>query len=216
MSKYKVIAFDLDGTLTNPERGQLTGFEYAFKKHGISYPSREWLKRYIGPPIHDFWQRDFSLSLEKVIEMIETYREYYNVYGFRENDIYEGIHEMLSQLKERGYTLVVATGKPEQIANRILSLFDLSKYFDFIGGASEDDSRHRKADILKYTLDAVGASPERAVLIGDRKFDAEGALAIGADSIGVTWGHGSEAELEAAGFTAIAKSPKEVVKYITK
>lgn len=216
MSKYKVVAFDLDGTLTNPERGQLTGFEYTFKKHGIAYPSREWLKRYIGPPIHDFWQADFGLSLEKVIEMIETYREYYNVYGFRENDLYDGIHEMLSELTSRGYTLVVATGKPEKIAKKILALFDLSKYFDFIGGASEDDSRHRKADVLKYTLDAVGASPESAVLVGDRKFDAEGALALGACSIGATWGHGTVEELEAAGFTALATSPNEVVEYLTK
>ena len=103
MKKYKVIAFDLDGTLTNPEKGQLTGFEYALKRHGISYPSREWLKRYIGPPIHDLWQEDFGLSLGKVCEMIDTYREYYNVYGFRENDMYDGIPEVLDALKQKGY-----------------------------------------------------------------------------------------------------------------
>ena len=211
MKKYKVIAFDLDGTLTNPESGQLTGFEYALKKHGVSYPSREWLKRYIGPPIHDVWQADFGLSLEAVIEMIETYREYYNVYGFRENEIYEGIPEMLETLKKRGYTLVVATGKPEKIANKILHLFSLDKYFDFIGGASEDDSRHRKSDILKYVLDAVGARSEEALLIGDRSFDAEGARALGASSMGVAWGHGSAEELEAAGFDAIVKTTDEIL-----
>ena len=216
MKKYKVIAFDLDGTLSNPEKGQLTGFEYAFKKHGIKYPSREWLKKYIGPPIHDFWQEDFGLSLEKVIEMIESYREYFNIYGWRENDLYEGIHEMLTSLKNSGYTLVVATGKPEGIANKILKRFDLTKYFDFIGGATEDESRHRKADILKYVLDNVGAKAEDAILVGDRKFDAEGANALGADSVGVSWGHGSAEELENAGFTVIVNSPEEVVKFFTE
>ena len=212
MKKYKVIAFDLDGTLSNPERGQLTGFEYAFKKHGISYPSREWLKRYIGPPIHDFWQNDFGLTLDKVIEMIETYREYYNVYGWRENDLYDGIHEMLSALKKKGYTLVVATGKPEGVANKILRFFGLTKYFAFIGGATEDDSRHRKADILKFVLDNIGAKADETVLVGDRKFDAEGANALGADSIGVTWGHGSLSELEEASFGYIVSSPDELLK----
>ena len=212
MKKYKVIAFDLDGTLSNPERGQLTGFEYAFKKHGISYPSREWLKRYIGPPIHDFWQKDFGLTLDKVIEMIETYREYYNVYGWRENDLYEGVHEALAALKEKGYTLVVATGKPEGVANKILRFFGLTKYFAFIGGATEDDSRHRKADILKFVLDNIGAKADETVLVGDRKFDAEGANALGADSIGVTWGHGSLSELEEASFGYIVSSPDELLK----
>ncbi len=215
MKKYKIIAFDLDGTLTNPEKGQLIGFEYAFKKHGISYPSREWLKRYIGPPIHDFWQKDFGLSLEQVIEMIDTYREYYNVFGFRENEMYDGIPEMLSSLKNMGYTLVVATGKPEKIAKRILRLFKLDVYFEFIGGATEDESRHRKSDILKYVLDNIGASSEETVLIGDRKFDAEGAKALGADSIGVTWGHGTREELEAAGFTKIVDTPEQILKNLT-
>ena len=214
MKKYKVIAFDLDGTLSNPERGQLTGFEYAFKKHGISYPSREWLKRYIGPPIHDFWQKDFGLTLDKVIEMIETYREYYNVYGWRENDLYEGIHETLAALKEKGYTLVVATGKPEGVANKILRFFGLTKYFAFIGGATEDDSRHRKADILKFVLDNIGAKADETVLVGDRKFDAEGANALGADSIGVTWGHGPLSELEEASFSYIVSSPDELLKIL--
>ncbi|MBQ8321831.1 MAG: HAD-IA family hydrolase [Clostridia bacterium] len=216
MKKYEVIAFDLDGTLTNPERGQLTGFEYALKKHSITYPSREWLKRYIGPPIHDVWQLDFNLSFEKVVEMIETYREYYNVYGWRENDIYPDIHEMLSELKARGYKLAVATGKPEKIAKRILRLFALDSYFDFIGGASEDDSRHRKSDILRYVLEGVGESSDKTVLVGDRRFDAEGARALGADCIGVLWGHGSKDELSAAGFDYIAESPSDVTEYLTK
>ncbi len=216
MKKYKVIAFDLDGTLSNPEEGQLTGFEYTMKKHGIIYPSREWLKRYIGPPIHDVWQVDFGVSFEKVCEMIDTYREYYNIYGFRENEMYDGIPKMLSELKNAGYTLVLATSKPVGIATRIIRLFKLEEYFDFIGGAAEDSSRHKKEDVLRYALENVGAKPEEAILVGDRMFDAEGAAIVGCDSIGVLWGHGSKEELEGAGFTEIVKTPGEVVKYIIK
>ncbi len=214
MKRYRVIAFDLDGTLSNPEVGQLTGFEYSFKKHGIVYKNREFLKKYIGPPIHRVWQEDFGVSDKKSYEMIETYREYYNVYGWRENEMYEGIPQMLSSLKEAGYTLVVATSKPEKIATRIIKNFGLNIYFDFIGGASEDPSRHSKENVLRHALSAVGAKPEETVLVGDRKFDAEGAKAVGCDSLGVLWGHGSKEELLAAGFTAVVKSPSEVVDYI--
>ena len=128
--------------------------------------------------------------------------------------MYEGIPEMLSSLRSKGYTLVVATGKPEKIAKKILHLFDLDRYFDFIGGAAEDESRHRKSDILKYVLDNIGASSEETVLVGDRKFDAEGARALGSDSIGVTWGHGSEEELEAAGFCEIVTTPEQLLNKI--
>ncbi len=215
MKRYKVIAFDLDGTLSDPELGQLTGFEYAFKKHGIVYKNRDFLKKYIGPPIHNAWRDDFGLSPDAVERLIETYREYYNIYGWRENRLYEGVPEMLSALRAAGYRLVVATSKPEGIAKKIISLFGLLEYFDFVGGAAEDSSRHLKEDVLRYALSAVGADPSDALLVGDRKFDAEGARAVGCASLGVTWGHGSREELENAGFSAIAGSPKEVVKYIS-
>ncbi len=214
MKKYKVIAFDLDGTLSDPEVGQLTGFEYSFKKHGIVYKNRDFLKKYIGPPIHHAWRDDFGLSDEKVAEMIETYREYYNIYGWRENEMYQGVPEMLSALKNKGYTLVVATSKPEGIAGKIISRFGLDVYFDFIGGAAEDSSRHLKEDVLRHALAAVSAKPEEAILVGDRIFDAAGAHNVGCDSLGVLWGHGSEDEIRSSGFTWVAEAPDEVVDYI--
>lgn len=215
MKKYNVIAFDLDGTLTNPEKGQVTGFEYALKRHGLPYPSREWLRKYIGPPLHDIWQTDFNLSLEEVVEVIESYREYYNVYGFRENQVYDGVYEMLQALKNKGYRLIVATGKPEIIAKRILRLFSLDGYFEFIGGAAEDESRHRKCDVLRYALESIGASANETLLVGDRRFDADGAAALGADSLGVLWGHGTREEIYSSGFSAVVSKPNEVLDFIT-
>lgn len=212
MKNYSVIAFDLDGTLTNPERGQLSGFEYAFKKHGIAYPSRDWLKRYIGPPIHREWREDFGKTAEEVAEMIETYREYYNVYGWWDNEVYSGIKELLSGLKAARKKIILATSKPEFIARKILTLFSLDKYFDFIGGAAEDESRHLKEQVLRYSLASLGEYDlTETVIVGDRKYDAEGAKALGIDSVGVLWGHGSREELEAAGFTHIVKTSGELL-----
>ena len=215
MKKYSVIAFDLDGTLTNPERGQLSGFEYAFKKHGVAYPSRDWLKKYIGPPIHREWREEYGFTSEKVAEMIETYREYYNIYGWWDNEVYEGIVELLSGLKAAGKKIILATSKPEFIARKILTLFGLDGYFDFIGGAAEDETRHLKEEVLRYSLSSIGDyEPTETVLVGDRKYDAEGANTVGIDSIGVLWGHGSREELEASGFTHIVSTPEELLSGI--
>ncbi len=214
MKHYNVIAFDLDGTLTNPERGLLSAFVYAFKKLGIYDGDREGLKRYIGPPLYDEWQKDFGWSFDEASTAVEIFREYYNVYGWWDNEVYPGIPELLSELRSAGKRLVVATSKPEETAKKVLKLFELDKYFDYIAGASMNGSEDLKWQILSRAIRSVGGSPEDTILVGDRKYDAEGAARVGCDSLGVLWGHGSREELEAAEFTALAGTPARVLELL--
>ena len=214
MKKYDVIAFDLDGTLTDPENGLIEGFIYAFKKMGVTdYGDRNSLRRFIGPSLYKVWQDEFGFTSETVVEAIEKFREYYNIYGWWDNKVYEGIREMLAELKAAGKTIVLATSKPEDTALKIMSLFELDQDFDFLGGA-KGDNRDHKWQVLEYSLKAVGADPSRAVLVGDRMYDAEGAKICGIDCIGVTWGHGGRKELTEAGATYIADTPEDVLKMI--
>lgn len=215
MKEYDVIAFDLDGTLTDPENGLVEGFIYAFKKMGVTgYGDRDSLRRFIGPSLYVVWQNEFGFNETTVIEAIEKFREYYNIYGWWDNKVYEGIPEMLSKLKAEGKTLILATSKPEDTAIKIMKLFGLDKYFDFLGGAAGDNRDH-KWQVLDYSLNAVGADRSRAILVGDRMYDAEGAKVCGIDSLGVTWGHGSIEELNVSGFTSLANSPSEVVNLLS-
>lgn len=210
MKKYDVIAFDLDGTLTDPENGLIEGFIYAFKKMGVTgYGDRESLRRFIGPSLYVVWQEEFGFNEKTVIDAIEKFREYYNIYGWWDNKVYEGIENLLESLKADGKTLVLATSKPEDTAIKIMRLFGLDKYFDFLGGAAGDNRDH-KWQVLDYSLNAVGADRSKAILIGDRMYDAEGAKICGIDSLGASWGHGSREELESSGFTFLADTPDEV------
>ena len=212
MKKYSVILFDLDGTLTNPERGLVSGFEYAFKKLGVDYGERENLKRFIGPPLFEEWQRVFGFTPEESASAIAKFREYYDVFGWWDNEPYEGIGEALSELKKRGYTLAVATSKPEDTAKRVLNLFDLTRYFDFVGGALRSTERDKKSDVIRYVLSSLGVPDFNSViLVGDRKFDAEGASDVGIESVGVLWGHGSAEELLSSSFARIIGSPTELL-----
>lgn len=214
MKDYSVIAFDLDGTLSDPERGLVDGFIYAFKKMGVTdYGDRQSLRRFIGPSLYVVWQDEFGFNETTVVEAIEKFREYYNIYGWWDNKLYPGIVEMLQSLKAAGKTLVLATSKPEGTAIKIMKLFGLDKYFDFMGGAAGDNRDH-KWQVLEYSLNAVGADYSKAILVGDRKYDAEGAARCGIDSLGVEWGHGTKEELENSGFTYIAKSPLDVVEML--
>lgn len=215
MKKYDYIAFDLDGTLTDPEVGLVKGFMYAFDRVGIKYDDPKALRRYIGPPLHEEWKREYGFTEEETARAIAIFREYYDEFGWAENRVYEGIVELLGALKAMGKTIVLATSKPENTARRIMALFGLDKYFDFCGGASTSSTRDKKWEVLEYSLLSVGATDRsRCILIGDRKYDAEGASIYGIDSIGVLWGHGSEEEIVSSGFTYVAKTPDDVLNIL--
>lgn len=219
MKKYDVIAFDLDGTLSDPARGLILGFVYCFKKLGMPYESEESLRKYIGPSLYEEWQEDFGFTPDEANNAIEVFREYYNIYGWWDNDLYEGIPEMLSALKKAGKKLVLATSKPLDTAKSILKLFGLTEYFDFVGGATSHQN-DQKWQVLNWSLSSVGVDlndPEqlaKCVLVGDRKYDAEGAKICGVDSLGVLYGHGTREELEASGFTALAETVSDVVNML--
>ncbi len=215
MKKYDVIAFDLDGTLTNPERGLIASFEYAFKKMGIEYGPRESLKRFIGPPIYEEWQREFGFTPEESARALLIFREFFSVYGWWDNELYGGVPEMLSSLKAAGKKTVLATSKPEIFAKKIVKLFDIERYFDFVGGAATDKTRDKKHEVLKYSLDSIGVTDYSSViLVGDRIYDAEGARMLGIDSMGVLYGHGSREEIESSGFTLIAETVSDINKFL--
>ena len=211
MKKYDVIAFDLDGTLSDPSRGLIASFIYAFKKMGVDYGAPESLRRFIGPPIYEAWQQEFGFTPEESSRALLIFREFYQVYGWWDNELYDGVPEMLHALKDKGKKIILATSKPEIFAKKILRLFDIEKYFDFVGGAATDKTRDKKHEVLEYSLFGVG-SPDRSrvILVGDRVYDAEGARLCGIDSMGVFYGHGSREEILSSGFTLTAETVADI------
>ena len=215
MGKYEVIAFDLDGTLSDPADGLIQGFVYCFKKLGLPYENEDELRKYIGPSLYEEWQEDFGFTPEEANDAIELFREYYNIYGWWDNRMYDGIPEMLTSLKRAGKKVVLATSKPLDTAKKVLELFDLTKYFDFIGGATSHQN-DQKWQVLNWSLTSVGIDvndPEarkKCILVGDRKYDAEGAKICGIDSMGVLYGHGTREEIFESGFTLTADSVGDI------
>ncbi len=207
-TNFHTVAFDLDGTLTDPFRGLTSGFRYAFRKMNIDYGDDEVLKSFIGPSLRDEWMRLYGLTPDEVEQAVAYFREYYSVYGWWDNDLYSGIPELLSDLKRAGKRIVLATSKPEVHSRKILGKFDLFKYFDFACGASFDNSRERKSDVLRFALDSIGLTPDSydgVVLVGDTKYDIEGARSVGVHSVGVLWGYGSRDVLVYEGADLIAE-----------
>ena len=208
---YQYVLFDLDGTLTDPGLGITNSVMYALRKFGINVSDRSQLYPFIGPPLRDSFRVYYGFSDEQCERAVRYYREYFKKSGMFENEVYDGICELLTRLKASGRTLVVATSKPEVFALEILRHFDLYKYFDFVAGATLNDVRNQKADIIKYALETLNITEKTsAIMIGDRKHDIIGAKETGLDSIGVLYGYGTYDELKNAGATYIADTPADI------
>ena len=215
MCKYDTVLFDLDGTLTDPAIGITNSASYALKKWGIEVSDRSELYKFIGPPLLDSFSNYYGFTREDSERAVEYFREYFSVKGMFENSVYDGISKVLSELKAKGKTLIVATSKAEIFAKKILEYFDLDGYFDFVSGATLDSSRVKKEDVIDYALCSCGIEDvSRMVMIGDREFDVFGAKHFGMDSVGVLYGYGSRDELTAAGATYIVETPLDILNFV--
>ena len=217
MKRYETILFDLDGTLTDPGVGITKSVEYALNRYGISVKDRRELYPFIGPPLVDSFMKYYGFSKEQAVEAVGVYREYFRKKGLFENEVYQGVPEMLKALKDAGKILLVASSKPEEFVITILKHFDLFSYFDFVGGAAMDETRTKKEDVLRYVLQKANVTdPSTAIMVGDREFDVNGAHAFGMDAIAVTYGYGTMEELTAAKPEYMANSPKELYTVISR
>ena len=211
MKKYQYLFFDLDGTLTNPGEGITNSVAYALDKFGISVSDRTALYPFIGPPLIDSFMKLYGFSHEDAERAVAYYREYFRDRGIFENLVYEGIHDALTSLKHAGKTLVIATSKPEPFAKRIVEHFGLSEYFTLVAGASFDETRSEKWDVIEYAIHTLKLTNRKEiVMIGDRKHDIIGAKKTDLDSIGVLWGYGDREELTTAGADMIFEKVEQL------
>lgn len=218
MKKY--LLFDLDGTLTDPKVGICTCVQYALAAFGIEEPDIEKLTPFIGPPLKESFQEFYGFSDEQAAAAVEKYRERFRDTGLFENVMYPGIPGMLKRLTAKGMVLGVASSKPSVFVERILEHFDIAKYFKVVVGSELDGTRTEKAEVVDEALKRLfGDQPvkkEQVYMIGDRRFDIEGAKALGVESVGVTYGYGGMEELQAAKADYIVRSVEELERFLLR
>lgn len=208
------ILFDLDGTIINSEIGVTGCVVYALRKFGIEETDRALLRKFLGPPLSDSFMRFYGFDTEKAEKAVAYYRERYVPVGVHENEVYDGVPEMLKSLRAAGKKLYIATSKPEHFAKGILDELSLSEYFDGVYGSTLDESRNTKDKVLAYAVSEIGLDKSASVMVGDRFHDVEGATVNGLPCIGVLYGFGDKDELMGAGAIAVAETPKDLEKIL--
>ena len=214
MLHYDAILFDVDGTLIDSAPGILNTLEEVFKAMGVDV-ARSDLNRYIGPPLRKSFGEHFS-DPAKIEEATERYRTSYAVKGSHEGDVYPGVVEMLGRLKTAGLTLCTATCKPTHVVTPILEEQGLSSYFSFVGGASMDESRDNKTDVIRHVLDQPVMQGKRVLMVGDRRDDMQGARNCGLDVAAVLYGYGSREEVTPFAPVFMATDCKELTEWILR
>lgn len=213
MEKYKYIFFDLDGTITQSEFGIIRSARVALEKIGIdsSFESDDDMKKFIGPPLYNSFHDFYGMSEEDSEKAVKYYREYYEVSGLFDAPLYDGIRELVDKLFADGKKLFVVTSKPADIAKRIIEHFGLDSKFVCVIGPDRSERSPSKKELIERAISENSiVDKSKVVMIGDRKYDIEGANDAGVDSIGVLYGYGSYEELKTAGATYIVKIPKEI------
>lgn len=215
---FQYILFDLDGTLTDPKIGITSSVQYALKNYGIYEPDLEKLTPFIGPPLLDSFMEYYGFSEEQGKEAIEKYRERFSTIGLYENEVYPGIPMMLEQLSKKGIHLAVASSKPTIFVEKILTHFSIRSYFEVVVGSELDGRRTDKAEVVDEALSRLGVTPGKkqfCAMVGDRKFDIEGAKAHGVTAVGVQYGYAQEDELQQAAADYVAETVEELAAYLS-
>lgn len=193
MLPYDAVLLDVDGTLLDSAPGILFTLREVFHTMGTDITGVD-LMRYVGPPLRKTFA-EYYASEEEIERATNLYRDSYAVTGCHMCKAYPGAEEMLRRLRAAGLTLCTATSKPIQVVTPILEEQGLAPLLDLIGGASMDQSRDTKTDVIRFVLDQPLMHGKRALMVGDRNDDMRGAAACGLDAAAVLYGYGSKEEL---------------------
>lgn len=213
----KYILFDLDGTLLNTRDGIVICVQRALASQGVQIDDLDLLERHIGPPLKDGFMHFYNFDSETADAAVIEYRKHYKIEGIKGTKPYEGTEECLHALKEAGYTLLVASSKPEHLVKSYLEHFGLAKYFTDLCGSIEEgpEIRTKKEEVIQYVLKRNQINNVKdVIMVGDRYHDVEGAAAYKIPCVGVLYGFGGEKELLDSGAVAVVSSPKELQQYL--
>ncbi|GAB3670635.1 HAD family hydrolase [Salinisphaera aquimarina] len=193
--RYKVLLFDLDGTLTDPREGITRCVQHALARQGVDVPDLGQLECFIGPPLKQSFMEFYGMNSAAAERAVADYRERFGALGMFENKLYAGMVDLLIALKRSGRQLFVATSKPWFYARQIVTHFGLDEYFGRVYGSELDGTRTEKHALIAHILREEKLDVAQTLMIGDRKFDLIGARHNGVANAAVGYGYGSREEL---------------------
>lgn len=207
---FDAVIFDLDGTLTDSAPGLLASFRHMHQQMGWPVPDDAVLRSWLGPPMVTIL-RDQGHDEVAIAEASGVFRDYLVEHGFSQQQIFDGIEEMLDGLRAAGLPMAVATFKLQGDAELVTGRLGLDARMDAVHGRIGDEGGHSKAPVIGRALASLGlGAGERIAMVGDRSHDIASAAELGLTTIGVSYGYGGAVELYGAGANHVVASVAEL------
>lgn len=209
--KYKLVIFDLDGTILNTLEDLKEASNYALKQFNLPSITLEQTESYIGNGIRNLLLLASNHSFQ-IDDILISFKAYYASHYNDFTSKYEGIDEVLKFCKERNIHIGVLTNKVEDIAIKLVEEH-FPKEMEFIFG--EIIGRPRKPDVsfLLSVIEQYGLNKEEVLYIGDSEVDVKTSLNAGIDGVFVSYGFRSREVLSTL-TKRIVDTPLELLKYI--
>ena len=209
--RFDYIIFDFDGTVADTGLGVKNAVKYALLEHGITVGDESKLDYFIGPPLYEGFEHVYGVSPELANSLVDSYRVYYAEKGVYECSVYPGTMELLKLLKHSGAKVAVASSKPKHFLDVVVPYIGASEYFDFIVGPELKNHNSNKSVLIAKSMELMGAEDKsKIIMLGDRKYDIEGAHEVGIQAVGIEYGYGTREELLSAGADYIATNVNEL------
>ena len=208
---YKNAIFDVDGTIIDSSEGVFGTLRYAIERLGKPPLPEEKIKLFMGPSLYDGFTKIAGYDGDEALRGIELYREKYAEDGLYRCKMFDGYPQLFERLKRAGVTLSAASTKPQIFLTPLFDHLGIAKYFDRIVGPAEESHGSDKTEFI-----SAARTHEKAVMIGDRKYDILSARKAGVDVIGVTYGFSADGEFAEYKPDYLAKDTNEIYDIIVR
>ena len=206
--------FDLDGTLLNTLKDLAASTNYALRTAGMPEHSVEDVRRFVGNGVKKLMERAIPQGLEnpKFDETYATFRKHYLEHSLDTTKPYDGIPEVLAELKRRGKKLAIVSNKFYAATQELAKHF-FPETIQVAIGERENIRKKPAPDTVLEAMRQLGVGREGTVYIGDSDVDIDTAKNVGVPCISVLWGFRDKDFLIEHGATHLIKEPKELLEY---
>ena len=215
--KYKAIVFDLDGTLLNTLEDLKDAVNFALRQKQMPERSLEEIRNFVGNGIANLLKRSVPAGTgdQETAEALAIFREYYGAHCQDKTKPYDGIMELLAEIKKSGIRTAVVSNKADFAVKELIPFY-FGDSIPVAMGENEAEGIPKKPapDMVWKALEELGCSREEAVYIGDSDVDVQTAKNSGLDFIGVSWGFRGREFLEKQGADVIVDKPEEILRVI--
>lgn len=217
VENIRAVVFDLDGTLLNTLEDLANATNWALRHNGLPERTIDEVRRFVGNGVRRLIERAVPADTEAALleQVFADFKTYYVSHCQDCTCLYDGIPEMLEQLKAGGYKMAIVSNKLQAGVDELYEFY-FRETIEVAVGEREGIRRKPAPDMVETALKELGISADEAVYVGDSDVDLQTARNSGLACISVLWGFRDRDFLVEHGATCMVERPAEIVSLLNR